>query len=178
MFSILNEIKDNSRKQTTGVAFASIGLAASVYVLVAITGYLSFGDKVTGNIISMCKSKMTPTPRKPLLANTIPHRQRIHRLNHRPRRHRRPSHVLLPAPNPPLPRLNRQHSKMASLPRPHQPTPGLRPPPPKRSPRTHVRPQVRNHLHNPHCRHLRHSNDRHLPRTSTSIRRLHRLDVY
>lgn len=73
MFSILNEIKDNSHKKlvswkpnfgpllltktssTSRVIAASIGSAASVYVLVAITGYLSFGNNVLGNIVGMCK---------------------------------------------------------------------------------------------------------------------------
>lgn len=40
---------------TTSVIAASIGSAASVYVLVAITGYLSFGNNVSGNIVGMCK---------------------------------------------------------------------------------------------------------------------------
>ncbi|KAG0645148.1 Vacuolar amino acid transporter 5 [Hyphodiscus hymeniophilus] len=53
MFSILNEIKDNSPKRTTSVIAASIGSAAGVYVLVAITGYLSFGNNVLGNIVGM-----------------------------------------------------------------------------------------------------------------------------
>jgi len=53
MFSILNEIKDNSPRRTTGVIVASIGSAASIYVLVAITGYLSFGNNVSGNIVGM-----------------------------------------------------------------------------------------------------------------------------
>jgi amino acid permease len=52
MFSILNEIKDNRPTRTTGVVTGSIGTAASIYVLVAITGYLSFGDNVVGNIVS------------------------------------------------------------------------------------------------------------------------------
>jgi amino acid permease len=56
MFSILNEIKNNSPFRTTSVIVASIGSAATIYVLVAITGYLSFGDNVRGNIIDMCKS--------------------------------------------------------------------------------------------------------------------------
>jgi amino acid permease len=38
------------------VIAASIGSAASIYVLVAITGYLSFGNAVQGNIVGMCKS--------------------------------------------------------------------------------------------------------------------------
>lgn len=53
MFSILNEIKDNSHFNTTSVVLASIGSAASTYILVAITGYLSFGDSVSGNIVGM-----------------------------------------------------------------------------------------------------------------------------
>ncbi|PWY90813.1 hypothetical protein BO70DRAFT_368039 [Aspergillus heteromorphus CBS 117.55] len=53
MFSILNEIGNNSHFRTTGVVFASIGGAAATYILVAITGYLSFGNSVGGNIVSM-----------------------------------------------------------------------------------------------------------------------------
>ena len=56
MFSILNEISNNSHFRTTSVVFASIGLAGCIYILVAITGYLSFGNNVTGNIVGMCKS--------------------------------------------------------------------------------------------------------------------------
>jgi len=53
MFSILNEIKNNSPSRTVGVIGASIGSAAGIYVLVAITGYLSFGNNVAGNIVGM-----------------------------------------------------------------------------------------------------------------------------
>ena len=56
MFSILNEIGNNSKARTTGVVVASIGLPAFLYVFVAITGYLSFGNAVSGNIVGMCKS--------------------------------------------------------------------------------------------------------------------------
>ncbi|KAK4988313.1 hypothetical protein LTR28_013971 [Elasticomyces elasticus] len=52
MFSILNEIKDNSPLRTTSVVTASIGSAGAIYVLVAITGYLSFGNNVAGNIVA------------------------------------------------------------------------------------------------------------------------------
>lgn len=52
MFSILNEIKNPTPARTTAVVTASIGSAASIYILVAITGYLSFGDHVVGNIIA------------------------------------------------------------------------------------------------------------------------------
>lgn len=53
MFSILNEIADNSHFRTTTVIFASIGGACALYILTGITGYLSYGDNITGNIISM-----------------------------------------------------------------------------------------------------------------------------
>ena len=40
---------------TASVIAASIGSAACTYILVAITGYLSFGNSVLGNIVGMCK---------------------------------------------------------------------------------------------------------------------------
>ncbi|KAF2230023.1 hypothetical protein EV356DRAFT_474359 [Viridothelium virens] len=52
MFSILNEIANNSRARTTAVVTASIGIACFIYILVGLTGYLSFGDKVSSNIVS------------------------------------------------------------------------------------------------------------------------------
>ena len=55
MFSILNEINNNSHFRTTSVVMASIGLACFLYILVAITGYLSFGNDVGSNIVAMCK---------------------------------------------------------------------------------------------------------------------------
>ena len=58
MFSILNEISNNSHFRTTGVVLGSIGTACSIYILVAITGYLSFGNDVASNIVSMCKSHL------------------------------------------------------------------------------------------------------------------------
>ncbi|KAG0129000.1 transmembrane amino acid transporter protein-domain-containing protein [Tuber indicum] len=61
MFSILNEIKDASHKSTLNVVLGSIGSASSIYVLVAITGYLSYGDNIGGNIIAMYPSSWTST---------------------------------------------------------------------------------------------------------------------
>ena len=52
MFSIINEINDNSHWKTSSVVIASNGTAASIYILVAITGYLSFGNDVGGNIVA------------------------------------------------------------------------------------------------------------------------------
>ncbi|KAL1953249.1 hypothetical protein VTO42DRAFT_3364 [Malbranchea cinnamomea] len=61
MFSILNEIANNSHFRTTSVVAASIGTAASTYILVAITGYLSFGNSIGGNIVSMYAPSLTST---------------------------------------------------------------------------------------------------------------------
>jgi len=54
MFSVVNEIADNSHKNLVRTVATSIGLAVSIYLLVAITGYLSFGDYISGNIIALC----------------------------------------------------------------------------------------------------------------------------
>lgn len=53
MFSVLNEISNNSHFRTTGAIFASAGSACATYILVAVTGYLSFGDNIQGNIVGM-----------------------------------------------------------------------------------------------------------------------------
>lgn len=53
MFSVINEIKDSSPGSIVAVISSSIGSAASIYVLVAITGYLTFGSNVLGNIVMM-----------------------------------------------------------------------------------------------------------------------------
>ncbi|KAF4447866.1 putative AVT6-involved in amino acid efflux from the vacuole [Fusarium austroafricanum] len=44
---------DNSPSSIAGVVGTSIGSAASIYIVVAITGYLTFGNAVVGNIVSM-----------------------------------------------------------------------------------------------------------------------------
>lgn len=37
------------------VVMSSIGSAATIYILVAITGYVTFGNDIVGNIVLMCK---------------------------------------------------------------------------------------------------------------------------
>lgn len=54
MFSILNEIKDNTPGNIMATIGTSIGTASSIYTVVAITGYITFGNAVKGNIIMMC----------------------------------------------------------------------------------------------------------------------------
>lgn len=55
MFSITNEIKDNSPANMVAVVSSSIGSAGLIYLLVSITGYITFGNSVVGNIVMMCK---------------------------------------------------------------------------------------------------------------------------
>lgn len=61
MFSILNEISDNSHYRTTAVILASNGTAAAIYILVAITGYLSFGNDIGGNIVAQYVASVSVT---------------------------------------------------------------------------------------------------------------------
>ncbi|CAK7564668.1 MAG: hypothetical protein SEPTF4163_002567 [Sporothrix epigloea] len=61
MFSILNELKENTPGSVVGVISSSIGSAASIYILVAITGYLTFGSNVVGNIVSMYPANVAST---------------------------------------------------------------------------------------------------------------------
>lgn len=57
--------------RTTSVVVTSIGSATFVYILVAITGYLSFGNDVAGNIVGMCEYRhKLPVPNS-LLTSTI-----------------------------------------------------------------------------------------------------------
>jgi amino acid permease len=57
MFSIINEIEDDSPSSLVRVIGSSIGSAATIYVVVAVTGYITFGNDVVGNIVSMCKTR-------------------------------------------------------------------------------------------------------------------------
>lgn len=61
MFSILNELKDNSPGNVVSMIASSIGSAASIYVLVAITGYITFGNDVKANIIMMYRTSVGST---------------------------------------------------------------------------------------------------------------------
>ncbi|KAK9468285.1 transmembrane amino acid transporter protein-domain-containing protein [Lipomyces arxii] len=53
MFSIVNEIKDSRPTAVLTVIMSSIGSAFVLYTIVGFTGYFSFGDNLTGNIIGM-----------------------------------------------------------------------------------------------------------------------------
>ena len=61
MFSILNELVSPTPLRTTTVVTASIGGAAAIYILVAITGYLSFGSNIIGNIVAQYTPSVAST---------------------------------------------------------------------------------------------------------------------
>ncbi|KAG5931711.1 hypothetical protein E4U53_001648 [Claviceps sorghi] len=61
MFSIVNEIKDNSPSSLIRVVLSSIGSAAAIYILVAITGYITFGNEIVGNIVLMYPTGVAST---------------------------------------------------------------------------------------------------------------------
>ena len=107
MFSILNEIDDDSPKNTLSVVATSIGSACSVYVLIAITGYLSFGNAVTGNIIGMCTSRRASISRSCFCSLLTELRRSLSSVNHRACRHCGPSNVFISSAAAPLPCLFR-----------------------------------------------------------------------
>ncbi|KZT34352.1 hypothetical protein SISSUDRAFT_1072148 [Sistotremastrum suecicum HHB10207 ss-3] len=53
---IYNELRDNSRKRMNTIIGTAIGSATATYEVIAILGYLTFGDKVRANIIQMYPS--------------------------------------------------------------------------------------------------------------------------
>ncbi|KAK7206327.1 transmembrane amino acid transporter protein-domain-containing protein [Myxozyma melibiosi] len=56
MFSVVNELRDNRQDSVLRIILSSIGSAIVLYSLVGFTGYLSFGDTVSGNISNMYAS--------------------------------------------------------------------------------------------------------------------------
>ncbi|KIR37400.1 vacuolar amino acid transporter 5 [Cryptococcus deuterogattii MMRL2647] len=53
LFPIFNELKDRTQKKMNVVIGSSIGTAVGVYQIIGIVGYLTFGDKVSSNVIAM-----------------------------------------------------------------------------------------------------------------------------
>ncbi|KAJ1646066.1 hypothetical protein LPJ64_002393, partial [Coemansia asiatica] len=53
IFSVYNELRDNSSKQVNGTIALSIGSACAAYQWIAILGYLTFGSKVAPNLLTM-----------------------------------------------------------------------------------------------------------------------------
>ncbi|KAJ2777952.1 hypothetical protein H4R18_004881 [Coemansia javaensis] len=61
IFSVYNELRDNSSKQVNGTIAVSIGSACGVYQWIAILGYLTFGSKVAPNLLVMYNNSLVIT---------------------------------------------------------------------------------------------------------------------
>lgn len=59
MFSIINEAKDKSMKAITKLINLAIIVSAGLFIIVGLTGYLTFGDKVNGNVILLYPNSIT-----------------------------------------------------------------------------------------------------------------------
>jgi amino acid permease len=58
MFTIVNEIRPVSRPRLNGVIMAAIGTAFTIYMIVATSGYNTFGYEVESNILKSYPSKL------------------------------------------------------------------------------------------------------------------------
>ncbi|PIA14898.1 hypothetical protein COEREDRAFT_82330 [Coemansia reversa NRRL 1564] len=61
IFSVYNELHDNSSKQVNGTIALSIGSACGVYQWIAVLGYLTFGSKVAPNLLTMYDNSLVIT---------------------------------------------------------------------------------------------------------------------
>ncbi|KAJ2797472.1 hypothetical protein H4R20_005167 [Coemansia guatemalensis] len=61
IFSVYNELRDNSSKQVNGTIALSIGSACGIYQWIAVLGYLTFGSKVAPNLLTMYDNSLVIT---------------------------------------------------------------------------------------------------------------------
>ncbi|KAJ2657725.1 hypothetical protein IW148_005025 [Coemansia sp. RSA 1199] len=61
IFSVYNELRDNSSKQVNGAIALSIGSSCGVYQWIAVLGYLTFGSKVAPNLLTMYDNSLVIT---------------------------------------------------------------------------------------------------------------------
>ena len=112
MFSVLNEIGNNSHFRTTAVVSFSIGISAFIYILVATTGYLSFGNAVGGNIVALC-TLLHSLPFH-VITTDLSVRRTLHILNNWQSRHSHLSHVLISTSSPSLSCFGRRGAQVAT----------------------------------------------------------------
>ncbi|EFR00987.1 vacuolar amino acid transporter 6 [Nannizzia gypsea CBS 118893] len=125
MFSILNEIANNSHYRTTSVIVTSIGSAAATYVLVGVTGYLSFGDTIGGNIVGMYAPSLASTIARAAIVLLVifSYPLQIHPcrasldavLKWRPNGNKSAANVRSPNRNPLLPRTSPPNDEMSDM---------------------------------------------------------------
>lgn len=60
-FSVINELQNNTLKSIRTIAISAMGLACILYTAIGISGYLTFGDNIKGNIITMYPSSILTT---------------------------------------------------------------------------------------------------------------------
>ncbi|KAL6940312.1 hypothetical protein ACO0QE_004210 [Hanseniaspora vineae] len=60
-FSVVNELQNNTLKSIRVVALSAMSLACILYTVIGISGYLTFGDNIKGNIITMYPSSVLTT---------------------------------------------------------------------------------------------------------------------
>lgn len=61
MFSLVNELKDKLPRNINRVIVGAIGTAVLLYVVVGVSGYITFGDLVGGNIIVLYPQSFSST---------------------------------------------------------------------------------------------------------------------
>ena len=61
MFSVINEQKDNTFKNVKYIAIISMLLAYILYFLIGSAGYLTFGDNIVGNVITLYPLSLSST---------------------------------------------------------------------------------------------------------------------
>ncbi|GMM55230.1 aspartate/glutamate transporter [Maudiozyma humilis] len=61
MFSVINEQKDGTFKSVKKIAVGSMILAYLLYCLIGFSGYLTFGDNIVGNIITLYPLSLSST---------------------------------------------------------------------------------------------------------------------
>ncbi|RIA96061.1 vacuolar amino acid transporter 5 [Glomus cerebriforme] len=61
IFSIYNELVDNSQTNINNVVTGAIGTTTTIYQIIGLLGYLSFGDDVLPNVISMYETNVFVT---------------------------------------------------------------------------------------------------------------------
>lgn len=95
-----------------GVISSSIGSAAGVYCLVAITGYLTFGNDIASNIVGQCKFCVDP---KVLHGRTLTRfRPCVYCFDYRKSRDRGSSHLFRPLASSSLSRFGGCSPEMAT----------------------------------------------------------------
>ncbi len=61
MFTFANELNNPTQQRILRFLITSLSIACSLYIVVGLSGYLSFGSNITGNIISLYRSNAWTT---------------------------------------------------------------------------------------------------------------------